>query len=47
MRVNMKNRSHRYDIYRPKPRHDYKYSKYKMCLSMMMVVSNKQHLSNT
>ena len=42
----MKNRSHRYDINRPRPRHGYKYTKYKMCLSVMMVISIKQHLSN-
>ena len=39
----MKNRSHRYDINRPRPRHVHVYSKYKMCLSIMMVIS----LSNT
>ena len=32
MRLKMKNRSHRYDINRPTPRHGYKYTKYKMCL---------------
>ena len=32
----MKNRSHRYDN-RPRPRHGYKYTKYKMCLSIMVV----------
>ena len=42
----MKNRSHRYDINRTRLRHGYKYTKYKMCLSMMMVMCNKQHLSN-
>ena len=26
----MKNRSHKYDINRPRPRHGYKYAKYKM-----------------
>ena len=29
MKVNMKNRSHRYDINRPRSRQGYKYSKYK------------------
>ena len=43
----MKNRSHRYDINRTRPRQGYKYTKYKMCLSMMMFMCNKQHLSNT
>ena len=42
----MKNRSHRYDIKRPRPRHGHKYTKYKMCLSLMMVTCIKQHLSN-
>ena len=32
----MKNRSQRYDIKRPRPRHGHKYSKYEMCLSIMM-----------
>ena len=35
----MKNRSHKYDMSRP--RHVQKYSKYKKCLSMM---TYKQHL---
>ena len=42
----MKNRSHRYDINRPRPRHGHKYTKYKMCLSIMMAVCIKQHLRN-
>ena len=46
MRLKMKNRSHRYDIKRPRPRHGHKYTKYKMCLSLMMVTCIKQHLSN-
>ena len=45
MRLKMKNRSHRYDINRPRLRHGlytkYKYTKYKM-----MVTCIKQHLSN-
>ena len=44
--LRMKNRSHRTDIDRPRPRHGHKYSKYKMCLSIMMVTCIKQHLSN-
>ena len=40
----MKNRSNRYDINRPRPRH--KYTKYKMCLSIMVVTFVKEHLSN-
>ena len=42
----MKTGSHRYDINRTTPRHGHKYTKFKMCFSMMMVVCNKQHLSN-
>ena len=41
----MKNNKKRYDINRPKPRRGYKYTKYEMCFSMM-VVCIKQPLSN-
>ena len=40
MRLNMKNRSSRYDINRNRCRHGHKYTKYKICLDI------KQHLSN-
>ena len=48
----MKNRSHRYDINRTRSRHDYKYTKYKMYLSMMIIMCNNEaelitKLSNT
>ena len=33
-----KKRSQRYDINRPRPRHGHKHTKYKMCLSIMMVI---------
>ena len=46
MMLNMKNRSYRYDINRPRPRNRHKYTKYKMCLSIMMAICIKQHLSN-
>ena len=46
MTLKMKNRLHRYDINRPRPRHGNKYTKYKMCLSIMMAIYIKQHLSN-
>ena len=39
-------KSHRYNINRPWPRHRHKYTKYKICSSMMMVVCIKQHLRN-
>ena len=38
--------SHRYDINRPSSRHGIKYSKYKKCLSMMMLIFINQHISN-
>ena len=42
----MENRSHRYDINRPRPRYRHKYTKYKVCLSIMMVMCIKQNLNN-
>ena len=35
MKINVKNKSHRYDINRPRSRHGHKRSKYKKGLSMM------------
>ena len=47
MKMKMKNRPHNgYDINRPKPRHGHKYSVYKNCFGMTMLVCIKQHLSN-
>ena len=46
MKMKMKNKSHRYDINRPTSRHGHKYSKYKKCLGMMMLICIKQHLIN-
>ena len=46
MRLNMKNGLHRYDINRTKLRNGDKYTKYKLCLSIIMVMWNKQHLGN-
>ena len=46
MKMNMKNRSYRCEINRPGSRHGHKYSKYKNSLSMMMLLSIKQHLGN-
>ena len=40
------NRSHRYDINRSGFRHGDQYRKYKKCLSIMMVICIKQHVSN-
>ena len=44
--MKIKHRSHRYDINRPRSRHGRKHSKYKTCLSKMMLISIKQHLNN-
>ena len=48
MEMKMKNRSHRYEINRPRSRHGHKYSKYKKCLCKMMPImyltTPKQHL---
>ena len=41
----MKNRTQKYNINRSRPRHGPKYTKYKMCLSIM-VIYIKQHLIN-
>ena len=46
IKVKMKKRSHRYDINRPRSRHGHRYSKYKKCLGMMMLIFIKQCLSN-
>ena len=40
-------KSHRYDITRPRPRHGHKYIIYKICLNLMMAIYIKQHLGNT
>ena len=42
----MINRSYRCNINNTRPRHGYEYTKYKMCLSMVMVMCKKQHLSD-
>ena len=47
VRLKMKNILHRYDISKPRPKHGRKYTKYKMCLSMMMIVCTKQHLNHS
>ena len=46
MRLATKNSSLRYGINRPRPRNGHKYTKYKMCLRIMMVICIKQHLRN-
>ena len=42
----MKSRSQRYDTNKPMHRHEQKYTKYDMCLSLKLVTRIKQHLSN-
>ena len=41
MRLKMKSRPNRYDLNRPRRRHGPKYTKYKMCLSMMKIMCIK------
>ena len=43
MKMKMENRSHRHDINRPRLRHGHKNSKYRKCLSVMMLICIKQH----
>ena len=38
MRLKKKNRLHKYNINRPRPTHGAKYTKYKKCLTTMMVI---------
>ena len=44
--MKMKYTSYKHDINRHRPRHEHKYRKYKKCISMMMLICIKQHLSN-
>ena len=46
MKMKMKNRSHRYDRNRPRFKHRHQYGKYKICLSMMMLICFQEQLSN-
>ena len=46
MKMKMKNKLHRYDKNKSESRQGHKYSKYKKCVSMMMLLCIKQHLSN-
>ena len=45
--MKMKNRSHRHDINRLRPGNRRKFTKWNICLNMMMLTCIKQHLSNT
>ena len=44
--LKLKNRSHRYNINTLRPRNRHKYTKYKMCLNIMMVMYIMQHVNN-
>ena len=46
MRLKKREKKHKCDINRPRPRHGHEYTEYKMCLNIMMVVSIKPHISN-
>ena len=46
LKMKTKTRLHGYDKNRPKSRHGDKYSKYRRCLSIVMLICIKQHLSN-
>ena len=39
----MKNKSQKCNINRPRPRHGHRYTKYKMCLSIITFIFIKQH----
>ena len=41
--MKMKNTSDKYNVNRATLRHGHKYSKYKMCLSLMMIICVNQH----
>ena len=47
MMVKMKNRLHRNNINRTRPRIGYEYTNYRMCLSMIVVMCNNQQLSKS
>ena len=47
MRLKMKNISHRYNINIPWSGDGHKYTKYKMCLGIMVAIFIKQQLSST
>ena len=46
MRLKVKNTSYRYDINRPRSGYGHNLTKYKVSLSIMMVICIKQHLSS-
>ena len=46
MKLEIKNRSKRFEITWPRSGCGNKYTKHKMCISIMIVIYIKQHLSN-
>ena len=46
MEMKKKNRSHKYNLNGSSSWHGHKYGKYKTCLSMIIIICIKQHLSN-
>ena len=46
IRLKVKSRSQRYDINKPRPTNGHKYTKHKMCLSIMIVICIKQQVSS-
>ena len=45
-RLKMKNRSHKYNTNKLRPRQRHKYTKWKICLVIVMVICIKEYLSN-
>ena len=46
MKIQMKNRTHKYKINRPRYRHGCKYSKYKTSFTIMILKCTREHLIN-
>ena len=46
MKINMKKRSQRHNVNRPRSRHRDKYSTYEKCFTMVMLTCIRQHLVN-
>ena len=46
MKINMKKRSERHNVNRPRSRHRDKYSTYEKCFTMVMLTCIRQHLVN-
>ena len=46
MEIKMENIANRYEINRSRSWHGHKFSKYEQCLTIIMLICIKQHLSN-